>query len=210
LEEEEEVTQIATLSQLEKTRKTISPVPGQLRKRPDRLTGSTYQYKTDSGLLYVTINEDALGPFELFAQLAHSRNGKKSSAECNELLTTLARMVSYSFQQGIDPQEISSNLNSLSPASDAETLSITEALSSAILQHVGQSLPSKPESSLEGIADSHSKETPYSIFEEVALQQDHLPEFSKMIPPTASCVDCGKPFKKLNGSDSCSDCKAAH
>src|SRR5262249_44270212 len=131
--------------------------------------------------------------------------------ECNELLTTLARMVSYSFQQGIDPQEISSNLNSLSPASDGENLSITEALSSAVLQHIRKSNPAEAESSdLEEVPGSHPLEKPYSIFEEVALQQDRLPEFSKMIPPTASCVDCGKPFKKLNGSDSCSDCKAAH
>jgi hypothetical protein len=142
--------------------------------------------------------------FELFTQLTPS--GTERNPPPN--VTTFehpGRMVSYSFQRGVDPEEISSNLSFVGASSGGEALSLTDALSTAIVQHFHKTLEPTPQRlKLEDSPDLAREETSYSIFEELALQQDHLPEFSATIPPTAACVDCGKPFTKLNGSDSCS------
>ena len=39
------------------------------RTRPDMMQGITYKMKTAYGNLYVTINEDGQGPFEVFAPM---------------------------------------------------------------------------------------------------------------------------------------------
>ena len=65
------------------------------RKRPDVMQGSTYKVATAYGNLYVTVNEDQYGPFEVFSQLGKAGGffGAQTEAIC--------RMISLSLRSGI-------------------------------------------------------------------------------------------------------------
>jgi ribonucleoside-diphosphate reductase alpha chain len=67
----------------------------QPRKRPDVMHGSTYKMNTAYGHLYVTINEDQYGPFEVFSQLGKAGGffGAQTEAIC--------RMISLALRSGI-------------------------------------------------------------------------------------------------------------
>ena len=69
---------------------SISP-----RKRPDVMHGSTYKITTAYGHLYVTVNEDQFGPFEVFSTLGKAGGffGAQTEAIC--------RMISLALRSGI-------------------------------------------------------------------------------------------------------------
>jgi ribonucleoside-diphosphate reductase alpha chain len=81
---------------------TISP-----RKRPDVVHGSTYKVNTAYGNLYVTVNEDAQGPFEVFSQLGKAGGffGAQTEAIC--------RMISLSLRCGIGLQNVVDQLKGI-------------------------------------------------------------------------------------------------
>ncbi len=81
---------------------TISP-----RKRPDVMHGSTYKINTAYGNLYVTVNEDANGPFEVFSQLGKAGGffGAQTEAIC--------RMISLSLRCGISIRDVIDQLKGI-------------------------------------------------------------------------------------------------
>ena len=82
------------------------PVPGPQmarvapRKRPDVMQGSTYKVTTAYGNLYVTINEDEYGPFEVFSQLGKAGGffGAQTEAIC--------RMISLALRSGVALKDV--------------------------------------------------------------------------------------------------------
>ena len=70
------------------------------RKRPDVMQGSTYKVTTAYGNLYVTINEDEHGPFEVFSQLGKAGGffGAQTEAIC--------RIVSLALRSGISINDV--------------------------------------------------------------------------------------------------------
>ncbi len=70
------------------------------RKRPDVMHGSTYKVATAYGNLYVTVNEDEYGPFEVFSQLGKAGGffGAQTEAIC--------RMISLALRSGISLQTV--------------------------------------------------------------------------------------------------------
>src|SRR3989338_8870331 len=77
------------------------------RKRPDVMHGSTYKITTAYGNLYVTINEDEHGPFEVFSQLGKAGGffGAQTEAIC--------RMISLSLRSGIGLPDIVEQLKGI-------------------------------------------------------------------------------------------------
>ncbi|MBI5230069.1 MAG: adenosylcobalamin-dependent ribonucleoside-diphosphate reductase [Candidatus Magasanikbacteria bacterium] len=77
------------------------------RVRPAVMSGMTYRIRTPYGNLFVTINEDEFGPFEVFAQLGKSGGffGGQTEAIC--------RMVSVALRSGIEIQEVIDQLKGI-------------------------------------------------------------------------------------------------
>jgi ribonucleoside-diphosphate reductase alpha chain len=77
------------------------------RKRPDVMQGSTYKITTAYGNLYVTINEDMYGPFEVFSQLGKAGGffGAQTEAIC--------RMISLALRSGISINNVIEQLKGI-------------------------------------------------------------------------------------------------
>lgn len=82
-------------SAAEKTDRSEPRVPRRKRERPRALAGATYQMETGCGHLYVTINEDEKGLFELFTTMGKA--GGCASSQCE----ALGRLVSLAWRSGM-------------------------------------------------------------------------------------------------------------
>ena len=96
----------------EETEETETPVnslqPRKPRSRPELTTGTTRRIQTGCGKLYVTINSDENGPFEIFTQMGKAGGCAASQAEA------ISRLVSLALRSGIPPEEICSELMGIS------------------------------------------------------------------------------------------------
>lgn len=70
------------------------------RPRPEVLRGTTYKLKTAYGNLYITINEDEHGPFEVFSQMG------KAGGFFGANLEAICRMISLSLRSGVHVESV--------------------------------------------------------------------------------------------------------
>ncbi len=77
------------------------------RTRPDQMQGITYKVATAYGNLYVTINEDAQGPFEVFAQMGKAGGFFSAQTEA------ITRLISLSLRSNIAIEEIIEQLKGI-------------------------------------------------------------------------------------------------
>jgi ribonucleoside-diphosphate reductase alpha chain len=101
------------------------------RERPKALRGSTYQMQTGCGPLYVTINEDKNGLFELFTTMGKA--GGCASSQCE----AIGRMVSLAWRSGVQARQVVKQLLGISchcPSGfgDSKVLSCADAVAKAI------------------------------------------------------------------------------
>ncbi|MBN1331955.1 adenosylcobalamin-dependent ribonucleoside-diphosphate reductase [Candidatus Dojkabacteria bacterium] len=71
------------------------------KERPDVVKGFTYKIETNQGRLFVTINEDEVGPFEIFLQ-----GVGKSGSFTSGFMEAVGRLVSLGLRSGIETDEI--------------------------------------------------------------------------------------------------------
>jgi len=89
------------------TGRTEAPRPRSPRARPVMLKGMTEKMGTGCGSLYVTINEDSVGLFEVFAQLGKAGGCAASQTEA------ISRLVSLALRGGIDIEAILKQLRGI-------------------------------------------------------------------------------------------------
>ena len=77
------------------------------RERPKIIKGVTGRVNTGCGALYVTINADRFGPFEMFANLG--KGGGCAAAQ----IEALARQASLAMRSGVDPWQIVKQLKGI-------------------------------------------------------------------------------------------------
>jgi len=113
-----------------------APAPPKPRPRPDVITGRTQKIMTGYGAVYITINEDEQGLFEIFAQ---SGRGGGYTASFTE---AVARLVSLCLRSGIPVDEIIDQLEGIRSPRLAydhgeHVLSIPDAIAKAVKRHIG-------------------------------------------------------------------------
>ena len=105
------------------------------RERPKALKGWTYQMQTGCGPLYVTINEDKAGLFELFTTMGKAGGCAASQSEA------IGRMVSLAWRSGVQARQVVKQLLGISchcPSGfgDNKVTSCADAVAKAIQSHM--------------------------------------------------------------------------
>jgi ribonucleoside-diphosphate reductase alpha chain len=123
------------LSTAKTQQEDIEVVAKAVRERPVSLKGWTYRMQTGCGPLYVTINEDDDGLFELFTTMGKAGGCAASQSEA------IGRMVSLSWRSGVQPDEVVKQLMDISCHSPSgfgadKVLSCADAVAKAIKNHI--------------------------------------------------------------------------
>jgi ribonucleoside-diphosphate reductase alpha chain len=131
--------QVLSVGKKEETPAAAVPVEtqktGRKRDRPRALKGSTYQMETGCGPLYVTINEDNSGLFEVFTTMGKA--GGCAASQCE----AIGRLVSLAWRSGVQARQTVKQLIGISchkPAGfgDNRITSCSDAVARAIMMHV--------------------------------------------------------------------------
>lgn len=110
-----------------------------VRERPVSLKGWTYRMQTGCGPLYVTINEDNDGLFELFTTMGKAGGCAASQSEA------IGRMVSLAWRSRVEPEQVVKQLLDISCHSHAgfgpnKMLSCADAVAKAIRNHISSAM----------------------------------------------------------------------
>ena len=133
------------------------------RKRPDMMKGCTYKVATAYGNLYVTVNEDEFGPFEVFSQLGKAGGffGAQTEAIC--------RMISLALRSGIFIHDVIEQLKGIRGPDPVfhngeRILSLPDAIANVLENHIkrGQTelefvTPAKPERASRLVSDESER-----------------------------------------------------
>jgi len=107
------------------------------RARPNAMHGTTYKTNTPYGNLFVTINEDEHGPFEVFAQLGKAGGFFSAQSEA------ICRLISLGLRSGVGVQEVIKQIKGIRSTevafSDGEVVySLPDAIGKVLEKHVGR------------------------------------------------------------------------
>ena len=183
------------------SRHALEPKP-----RPDVVIGHTRKMPTGCGALYVTINQDEDGLFEVFTSMGKAGGCASSQAEAN------SRLVSLALRAGIKTEEIVKQLKGISCPmmtwweNGEKILSCADALAKAIEMH--------PMYHKNGSAKLEGKSAPASSKSESPVQIKTKPEPEIKIPKhdqsgitsVAMCPDCGGSIEYKEGCLTCQLC----
>lgn len=105
------------------------------RERPSAMQGITYKMNTAYGNLYVTINEDENGPFEVFAQMGKAGGFFSAQTEA------ITRMISLALRSNIAIEEVIAQLKGIrgpdvSFSEDGMIFSLPDAIAKVLEKHI--------------------------------------------------------------------------
>ena len=158
------------------------------RPRPPVVRGVTRKTSTGCGNLYVTMNEDEHGLFEVFARLG------KAGGCADAQLEAVGRLVSLCLRSGIKPEDIIKQLKAIRCPNPLLTrggpiLSCPDAIAKAIEEHIeGKEIfiPARLDQ-----------------FEEIEKKREEA--FTEKAP-VGVCPDCGSPLVYEEGCRVCKQC----
>jgi len=202
--------QVLSTKKEEKKEKPVEPeIPlAKPRPRPKAMTGSTREVKTGCGDMYVTINNDDNGPFEMFCAMGKSGGCISAYSEA------IGRLVSLALRSGVDPKQVVKQMKGIRcsrPVFDTGgiTYSCADAISKTIQSHlipdntvqagIASFVPEKPEKT-DRVADASNGE--------VAAAAQHVESAEDLIKAGLSpeCPECGENVDFVEGCVVCHSC----
>ncbi|MBN1613044.1 MAG: vitamin B12-dependent ribonucleotide reductase [Deltaproteobacteria bacterium] len=140
------------------------------RQRPKVLKGWTYQMQTGCGPLYVTVNQDSTGLFELFTTMGKAGGCAASQSEA------IGRLVSLAWRSGIQARQVIKQLQGISCHSPSgfgenKVLSCADAVAKAIQSHMA--------------ANGYE-----SVAEKVSLLKGACPDCGGIVEHEGGCAVC--------------------
>jgi ribonucleoside-diphosphate reductase alpha chain len=150
------------------------------RARPSVITGSTRKMTTGCGNLYVTINEDEHGLFEVFTQMGKAGGCSSSQAEA------ISRLISLSLRAGLDPKAIVKQLHGVrcpNPGWEkgGMILSCSDAIAKAMERYLSEKKTPAGKKAVKAVSVYHDK-------------------------IAGSCPDCGGALEHESGCAVCREC----
>lgn len=161
------------------------------KDRPEVTVGRTVKVGTGCGNLYVTINEDEAGPFEVFASL-----GKAGGCAASQI-EAISRVISLALRSGLEPEAIIKQLKGIRCPSPlwqkgGMILSCPDAIGKAL---------EKYRTSHEAVSGEQGKHKAVSI-EETPDHAGDTPRGNIV----GTCPDCGSALEYIEGCALCKFC----
>ncbi len=149
------------------------------RSRPLITRGSTEKVGTGCGNLYVTVNEDEQGPFEVFARLGKTGGCASSQTEA------ISRLLSLALRSGLSLDSIFKQLRGIrcpAPIWDngCQILSCPDAIGRAVERFIERS----------GTLSQSSESTAAILDEETAARFLACPDCGETVEPEGGCMVC--------------------
>ncbi len=200
---EEQVLNIGEVNRAE-----TAPAPGRpaeeagyvsTRPRPDTLIGVTKEMKTSCGKIYVTMNRDEKGIFEVFNQMGKAGGCAASQSEA------IGRLVSLALRSGVKPDAIVKQLKGISchlPAwagNGAKIMSCADAVAKAVewyIDNVNRMFPAHA---------ALAEPLPSDPGEDPSRQVSSLGSEGFEVARGA-CPDCGSQVEMQEGCLKCRSC----
>ena len=160
------------------------------RPRPEVIAGTTEKVSTGCGNLYVTINEDENGPFEVFARLGKTGGCAASQTEA------ISRLISLALRSGVNPKDVIAQLKGI-------------RCSSPIWQK-GELIMSCPDAIGKAIDNYLKRDKKVEILahkqEEKSKSSTPKKNKSEKKSVSAVCPECGSEMSYVEGCMMCHNC----
>jgi ribonucleoside-diphosphate reductase alpha chain len=171
------------------------------RERPEVVRGCTQKMTTGCGNLYVTINEDDQGIFELFTAMGKAGGCASSQAEA------ISRLISLSLRAGVDAEAIIRQLSGVrcpSPVwKDGElVLSCADAIARGLKLYT-EIVRDRVEEQQKTTAAENAKPKADTAAKSATAQDSAV---SAKQTAFLNCPDCGGTIEHLEGCMLCREC----
>lgn len=176
-----------------------------VRERPEVMNGMTYRLRTPYGNMFVVINEDEHGPFEVFSQLGKAGGFFQAQTEA------ICRLISLTLRSGVPVNEVIDQLKGIRGPdvafSNGGTIhSLPDAIAQILEKHVKRG---QTELDLKFEADAEVELAPGPVVSR------SVPAANGLSPKTSSvanlghapaCPDCGNMLLMAEGCLKCDLC----
>jgi len=179
--------QVLTKGTPSPTEPPLAQPPHVPRERPSILYGSTEKIPTGLGNVYVTVNEDNKGPFEVFATIG------KSGGDASSFSEAIGRLISLCLRSGIEVAEIIDHLKGIRGPNPVWQngeliLSCPDAIGKALERYI------------------QKKSTLKLQWEQKLTSVLPVPENMAEQKGDVLCPECGSAMKFSEGCFSCPNC----
>jgi len=188
---------------IKKEEKTGEPGRPIKRERPEVLHGETIRMQTGCGPLYVTINEDENGPFEVFNTMGKAGGCVASQTEA------IGRLISLALRSGVSEDEIIKQLGGIRchrpfGFGKNQVLSCSDAVAKALLKYKSMRgnghLKKETEKKTAGVATGDSQTS-----KSMLTSEKRTPEIEVEVTGSA-CPECGSTLEYIEGCVVCRSC----
>lgn len=188
-----------------------------VRERPEVMHGTTYRVRTSYGNLFVTVNEDEQGPFEVFSQLGKAGGFFQAQTEA------ICRMISLGLRSGIALRDVIDQLKGIRGpdimfSNGGPIHSLPDAIAQVLEKHLKQGQSElkleflrKPEAVIAAessvvIAGASKANSDDGQEEETAINLAMKPASVANLGFAPACPDCGNSLVMAEGCLKCDVC----